>query len=203
MPHRLARLVSILGHPLLTLPLAVLALMAAHGPAGDSGRLHATAIAMALIAAGVMGYAWWQVKRERWTHVDASAPNERANLNRGLLSLLTALATLAVWRAMPDLALGFALSAALILIAMASARWCKLSLHVAFAAYAAGLLWALSPAATTAAAVFTATVAWSRLRLSRHRPRDIAAGAIAGVAAAAAYALFISRVVALWPETRV
>jgi hypothetical protein len=202
MPYRLARLISILGHPLLTLPLAVLALMAAHNPAGDNARLHATAIGMALVATGVMGYSGWQVKRERWTHVDASAPRERMMLNRGLLLLLTTLTALAAWRGMPELALGLALSAALILIAMASIRWCKLSLHVAFAAYAAGLLWALSPIATVAAGAFTATIAWSRLRLSRHRPRDIAAGALAGIAAAITYALLIARVVALWSETQ-
>src|SRR3546814_12938217 len=80
-----------------------------------------------------MGYSRWQVRRQRWRHVDASGRGERRSLNRFLL-LLFAVATLATWAwASREFALGLALSALLVAAAMLSARWCKLSLHVAFA----------------------------------------------------------------------
>jgi hypothetical protein len=183
MPQRLARLISILGHPVLTLPLAALALVAARDPSS----LRTTAIGVALVAASVMGFSWRQVKRERWAHVDASRPEERLGLNRALLLLLAALAGLAMVRGMRELALGLALSALLILAALALSRWCKLSLHVAFAVYAAGLLWSLSAFAACAAFAFAAAIAWSRLALARHEPRDVAVGAAFGAAAAGVF----------------
>lgn len=186
MSHRLARLMSILGHPLVSLPLAAL-LLAAHGGAGRA-RLSALVLGLGVIAAGVMGYSHWQVRRERWRHVDASGRGERRSLNRFLLVLFV-VSTAATWAWAPqrEFALGLALSALLVATATLSARWCKLSLHVAFAMYASALLVQLSWLACVAGVAFTAGVAWSRLVLDRHAPRDLVAGAIAGLLAGLAF----------------
>ncbi|MFC3715942.1 phosphatase PAP2 family protein [Luteimonas soli] len=186
MSHRLARIVSVFGHPLVCLPVAAL-LLAAHQDAGPA-RLSALMLGSGAIALGVMGYSRWQVRRERWRHVDASGHGERRSLNRFLLAVF-AVATLAAWAgaAQREFALGLALSALLIAVAMLSARWCKLSLHVAFAMYAAVLLVQLSWLACAAGIAFTAAVAWSRLALDRHAPRDLVAGAIAGLLAGLAF----------------
>jgi membrane-associated phospholipid phosphatase len=186
MLNGIARALSILGHPLLSLPGAAL-LLAAHRGAGPA-RLAALAMGLGAIAAGVMGYSHWQVRRNRWRHVDASGRGERRTLNRFLLVLFAVAAT-AVWAWSPqrELALGLALSALLVAVAMVSARWCKLSLHVAFAMYAAVLLLQLSWLACAAGFGFALAVAWSRLVLDRHAPRDLAAGAIAGALAGLAF----------------
>lgn len=186
MSHRLARTLSILGHPLLSLPVAAL-LLAAHGGAGPA-RLSALVLGLGAIAAGVMGYSRWQVRRRRWRHVDASGRDERRSLNRFLLILFAA-STLVAWAWAPqrEFALGLALSALLVAAAMLSARWCKLSLHVAFAMYASALLVQLSWLACAAGIAFTAAVAWSRLVLDRHAPRDLLAGALAGLVAGIAF----------------
>ena len=186
MSHRLARIVSILGHPLVSLPVAAL-LLAAHGGVGPA-RLLTLVLGLGAIASGVMGYSHWQVRRERWRHVDASGRGERRSLNRFLL-VLFAVSTLATWAWAPqrEFALGLALSALLVAAAMLSARWCKLSLHVAFAMYASVLLVQLSWLACAVGVAFTAGVAWSRLVLDRHAPRDLVAGAIAGLLAGIAF----------------
>lgn len=186
MLNRLARAVSILGHPLLVLP-AALTLPAALRD-GDPRMLKTTLVGFTLFTALVLGWSWLQVRRARWTHIDASQPSERRSLNRTLLIAITIGALLA-WRGLPtpDLALALALSAGIVAVAILSARGCKLSLHVAFVLYAAGLLWPLGPAAVIAGCAFAAVVAWSRLRLSRHEPRDIVAGATAGVLSATIY----------------
>ena len=135
-----------------------------------------------------MGYSAWQVRRGRWAHVDASARHERGHLNRFLFVALAAGAALVAWHGtQPVVALGMAMSAAMILAAMASARWCKLSLHMAFAVFAAWLLRELGTIWTLAALLFAVAVAWSRLALRRHEPRDLVAGAIAGTLAGAAF----------------
>lgn len=183
---RFARAVSIIGHPLLVLPAALMWPAALRG--GDPRTLQAAFAGFALFAALVMGWSWWQVRRGRWTHVDASQQSERRSLNRMLLALIALGAWLA-WRALPTPhpGLALALSAGIVAAALLTTRWCKLSLHLAFAVYAIGLLWPLDWIAIVACCAFAAGVAWSRLRLSRHRPRDLVAGAIAGSLAAMAY----------------
>lgn len=186
MPERIARFVSILGHPLLVLPAALL--LPAAMRARDPQSLTSMAAGIALFAALVLGGSWWQVRRGRWAHVDASHRHERRSLNRTLLAMLL-LAALAARYGLPepDLALALLLAAAIVAIALLAARACTLSLHFAFAVYAAGLLWPLGGLAMAAGILFAAAVAWSRLRLSRHLPRDLFAGGLAGLFAAALY----------------
>ena len=179
MHDRLARIVSILGHPLLVLP-AALALPTALRD-GDPQALRSIATGFGVFAALMLTWSWWQVKRGRWAHVDASQPSERRALNRKLLVAIILGALLAWWRSpTPALAVTLALAACIVASAMLTARWCKLSLHVAMAVYAAGLLWPLGAWAVGAGCAFAALVAWSRLQLSRHQPRDLVAGAAAG-----------------------
>lgn len=186
MPLRLARAVSILGHPLLTLPLALVAPLAARQAAGTAPALGGIAAA----AAAVLGWSRWRVRRGAWSHVDASAPAERRGLNRFLLPLLAIGALLALASPVPGLAARLALAAAIVAAALATARGCKLSLHVAFAVYAGLLLMAWRLGAGVAMLGFAAAVAASRLALRRHAPRDLAAGALAGLGAGlAAWAL--------------
>jgi membrane-associated phospholipid phosphatase len=182
MPPALARTLSILGHPLLLLPTAALLLAVHEGT--DPRRVAALALGLGISAAIVMGWSWWQVRRRRWQHVDASGHDERRALNRFLLAVFViAAAVLWRWTTQRELALGMALSALLIAIAMLSARWLKLSLHVAFAIFAAILLVRVSWLAGVGGGLFAAAVAWSRLALARHAPRDLVAGAIAGLLA--------------------
>lgn len=170
----LARTVSILGHPVLVLPAAVW-LAAAPGEAPGQ-----TLAGFAVFGLLVMGWSWWQVRRGSWRHVDASAHDERRALNRFLLAGL-ALGMLLAWRfAAAPVALAIGLSLLLVLAAILSTRWCKLSLHIAFATYAAVLLWRIGPWAVALGLAFAAVLAWSRLALERHVPRDLFAGAVAG-----------------------
>ena len=181
----LARTVSILGHPLLVLPLAVLAL--SWSRTGRGGDTLAIAVGFGTFAAAVMAYSWWQVRRGRWTHVDASARHERSSLNRFLLVALAVAAALAWSAAMRELALGLGLSAALVATAILASPRCKLSLHLGFAVYAGMLLGHIDWRLSAGAFVFATLLAWSRLALQRHVPRDLVAGALAGLVAGSAF----------------
>jgi membrane-associated phospholipid phosphatase len=185
MTNAFARALSILGHPMLVLPLAALALARTQG---DGGGMLWLGLGFGLFAATVMSYSWWQVHRGRWAHVDASAKHERGALNRFLLIALTAGALLAAaFTPQRELALGLGLSAGLIAIAMFIARWCKLSLHMAFAVFAAALLSPLGWQYAAAGILFAGAIAWSRLALKRHTPADLLAGALAGALAGWAF----------------
>lgn len=179
----LARTLSIVGHPVVVLPLA--AWLASPRGSADMGTL----AGLAGFGGLALAWSWWQVRRGRWAHVDASGRVERAGLNLFLLALLAAGALLA-WRFAPrDVALAIGLSLPIIALAIVAARWCKLSLHVAFATYAALLLARLDPWVAPAGLCFAAVLAWSRLALARHAPRDLAAGAAAGACSGALFHL--------------
>ena len=169
-----ARLVSILGHPLLVLPLALLLPMATIDAAGTARA----AAGIAVCAALVLGWSWWRVRRGHWRHVDASNVHERRSLNVFLLPLFVLGALLA--SPQPGLSLRLALAAAIIAVALLATRWCKLSLHAAFAVYAALLLGAWQPAAGVAMLLFAIAITASRLALARHGMRDVVAGSVVG-----------------------
>lgn len=190
MLDRLARTVSILGHPLLVLP-AALALPVALRD-GDTATLRSMLVGFALFSALMLGWSWRQVRHGRWAHVDASQPSERQSLNRTLLMVI-AIGALVAWlrSPAPDLPLALALSACIVAVAMLTVRGCKLSLHVAFVVYSAALLWPLGVFAVGMGCASAGIVAWSRLRLSRHRPRDLVAGAAAGGLAGSGYWLIL------------
>jgi membrane-associated phospholipid phosphatase len=84
------------------------------------------------------------------------------------------------------MSVALALSGALIVIALLVARWVKVSLHVAFAAFATALLWPIK-LAVIAGIFVTAAVAWSRLVLGRHVAADVIAGLLLGAATGGAY----------------
>ncbi|MEP6907778.1 MAG: hypothetical protein ABI858_07345 [Pseudoxanthomonas sp.] len=189
MHHSFARAVSILGHPMLVLPFAALALTLSRGQTRTALGM---ALGFATFAAMVMAYSTWQVKRGHWSHVDASNAGERHSLNRFLLvSLLASTALAATFGHSRELVLGLGLSAAMVAIAMLTARWWKLSLHMAFVVFASCLLWfAASWWVGLIALAFAALVAWSRLALQRHVPRDVVAGMATGAWAGVVFAAF-------------
>lgn len=82
----LARAVSIVGHPLVTLLAALLCKSWSRGATvRDLGSIVlGTAIAGGLVAA----YSWYRVRRGDWAHVDASNVGERRSLNRVLFGVL-------------------------------------------------------------------------------------------------------------------
>lgn len=161
------------------LPSALLLPAVAGGLPGTAG----VAVAFALAAALVMGWSWRRVRQGRWAHVDASAGDERRSLHRFLLPVLAAATLLALW-APAGVSAYLGLSALIVAVAMLAARWCTLSLHAAFAVFAALMLLRWTWWAGAAALAFAALVIWSRLVLARHQPRDLAAGAAAGTGAA-------------------
>ena len=188
-PPIAARALSVIGHPALLMPAAVAGSAAANGAPPRVLQL-GLAASMA-VAVCVILYSLAQVRAGRWSHVDASAPRERRQLNLVLCMLLFGAAGLLWWTGQPRLLpLGLGLGGSMVVAALLLRRWLKLSLHTAFAVYAAALWW---PNAGGAAIVLllAAAVSWSRLALRRHTGAEVAAGLLAGIAAGAVFAVFV------------
>ena len=187
-----ARALSVVGHPALVMPLAVLLAAAQRGaPPHDLWLAGAAAVG---VACSVGVFSVLKVRSGRWLHIDASGPVERLHLNLFLIGLLLAAAA-GLWLASGSLVLaaGLGSTGTIVLAALATRRRMKLSLHCAFAAYAAALAWPSLPAMALLAALALA-IGWSRLSLRRHTPREVLAGLAAGALAGYGFHLF-----ATWP----
>jgi len=184
--HRIAtaRLLSIVGHPALLMPVAVA--FAASGT-GAPPQLLRVALSTAVAVAVIVGLvSLWQVRAGRWAHVDASHPHERNQLNLLLVGLLCAAAALLWALGQPSaVAAGPLLAALLVLLAHALRRWLKVSLHAAFALFAAALVWPHA-LGTLGIGLLAISVAWSRLVLRRHTLPEVLTGLLLGAAFGAA-----------------
>ena len=184
-----ARAVSIAGHPAMLMPVAVAIAAPTH--------IRSAALAVSLVCAGaVLGYSLYKARRGQWAHMDASVPAERAQLNlrvgAGLLATAGALWLAGVHAGFPVVV---GLSGLIVAAGHLFRGMAKLSLHVAFAVFAAFLVWPNHLAAATLA-LTAIGVAWSRLALQRHVAADIILGALAGAAAGLAFHMAVARLAA-------
>ena len=191
--QRFARAASLLAHPVLVMIIAA----AVAGRDEEGHGATAATLAFTLGAAlVVMGYSALQVRTGRWSHIDASLPRERSQLNRFASWVLLALAAgLAVVGASPGVVAALALSGLIVLSGQLLRGRLKSSLHVAFAAFATLIAWP-DAWAVGALSVAVLVVGWSRLALGRHTLADVVAGALTGVLAGAAFHWFLR---AGWP----
>ena len=173
-----ARALSVLGHPALLMPVSVI--LAAATKNAPPRVLYAAAAAAVFVAVSVVVYSLVQVRAGRWSHVDASIPRERSQLNFFLAFLLFGGAALLWWSGQPrPIFTGLAVGGALVGFALALRGWLKVSLHAAFAVFAASLLWPSLPAVALVL-LLAAGVSWSRLVLRRHTLQEVGVGLLAG-----------------------
>lgn len=181
-----ARAVSVAGHPAVLMPLAAVI--------ASPGQMRRASLVVSLVcASSILGYSLYKARRGDWMHVDASVPAERAQLNaRAGIGLLTAAAALFFSGLHVGVPVVIGLSGLIVVVAYLFQGVAKLSLHVAFAVFAAFLVWP-DHVVAAAFAFAAAGVAWSRLALRRHVAADIILGALAGAAAGVAFHAAVAR----------
>ena len=182
-----ARWVSIFAHPFVMAGLMV-AVVAMRRPSGNA--FGSVLLVAACVVVPIALLMFLQVRRGRWTNVDASRTSERPALFVvALAGLVAAMAWLLVHDPRSFLVRGMLVVAALLLVAALVTRRVKVSLHMAFAALAATTLCLLGSRVGFALAAVVPLVFWSRLALARHRVVELVAGLALGVAAGAVLVL--------------
>lgn len=182
-----------MGHPFVFIPAAIVF----HGvfqpdvtrktPASASAILPIVGIVLlGMFAIG--GYVAHGLRKGRWADVDVSVREQRGGLYAVSL-LSTAAATLAFHFTGPPIGVRGSLIAFLLVLfsALVNLRL-KISLHVAFAAYAAGIACGRRLDVLVVASLLALAIAWSRLVLRRHTLPEVIAGACAGAIAGVAFA---------------
>ncbi len=159
---------------------------------GDGAPVMAFQIAVVssvFVSISIVAYSWVQVRAGRWSHVDASVPGERRQINLFLMLLFFCFAGLMLALGQPQShVIGPAFSGALVAFGHLLRPWFKVSLHASFAMFGASLLWP-SLVGTLAVLVLALGVAWSRLVLSRHTPHEVVIGVLAGAATGVVFKL--------------
>jgi len=175
----LARWVSIVAHPFVTMLVLVGALELQRGWAAAARLVAAVTLLFVVPLALLMAR---QVRRRAWDTVDASHPRERPVLyGVGAAGLLALLGYLAVVYPGSPLLRGAAGTLAMLAVCAMVTPWIKVSLHMATAALAAAVLVGRGlPLGWPLAAVLP-LLAWARVALGRHRWREVALGFLIGV----------------------
>ncbi len=175
----LARWVSILAHPFVMVALLV-AVPATRQSSGNVVQSVLLVIIAVVVPIAVLMFL--QVRRGRWSNVDASKPSERPVLFMvALAGLVAALAWLLFNDPQSFLMRGMLTVAAFLLVSALLTRWVKLSLHVAFAALTTTTLVLLGSAVGYTLMAVVPVVFWSRIALARHRVHELVVGLVLGV----------------------
>jgi hypothetical protein len=176
---QLARWVSILAHPFVMVALLV-AVPAMRQTSGNA--VQSVLLVVFAVVVPIAGLMFRQVRRGRWSNVDASKPSERPVLFMvALAGLVAALGWLLLNDPQSFLVRGMLVTAGFLLLAALLTRWVKLSLHVAFAALTATTLCQLGSAVGYALVAVIPVVFWSRIALGRHRLHELLVGLVLGI----------------------
>lgn len=178
MSERVARIVSIVLHPFAVFTALALIAAARLEPAS----LPRTLLGIGVVVAIVWAFVWQRHRSGRWSTVDASQRHERP-----LLYLLALVLAGLYWLWMGGTASptsqGVLTVVVMLCVAGVLNRWIKLSLHMASLAFASVALLPLSTLAAAVALALLPVLAWSRLRLGRHRMDEVLGGTGLGVLA--------------------
>jgi membrane-associated phospholipid phosphatase len=178
-----ARSVSLALHPAIVLPGAVLWVTAERGELASSASRLLIMLGTVLVGTAVVHA---RVRRGAWTDADVSSRAERPAFLLFALGLCgVCAAALMATRASHEWLIGIGGCATVLTCALALHAWWKVSMHTAFAVYAACFTGLASPAAGFLLSVAAALVGVSRVRLGRHDPGEVWVGAAVGLAAGA------------------
>jgi membrane-associated phospholipid phosphatase len=179
---KIARIISVIGHPFVLMSLTVLIV-----------AFHRTHLLRALTIGGVTVLSTAtplffiirrQVSAGKWSDHDVSDASERRSFYPVAITI-NVLATLLFYLLdFPHgLIVGMLISLVILLAAMLINHWSKISLHQIFAVYFAVALFAVSYWSGAGFLLLAAAVGWSRIELKRHSLAQVLSGAFLGATA--------------------
>lgn len=185
---RAARIISFIGHPLITTSAFLLFLGRRH----SAISLQASLLVIAVV---VIPLALWNLRNSRagtYSNFDVSVRTERHSMY-GVTVALMVLAALVLYLANVAFPLRAGMTGILAMFAVAAVanHWIKLSLHAAVSCYLAVGMMAIDVRAGVVLLGCSLVVALSRLVLHRHSLLELTGGAGLGLAAGAALLIWI------------
>ena len=177
-----ARWLSIVFHPFVTVAAMVGAAAAARQSSADAVRSVAVVVLFTIVPLALL--MWRQVRRGKWDNADASNRTERPILYLvGGVSLLALLGFLTLRVPQSFMLRGVIATLGMLAVCAIATRWIKVSLHMAFATLAATALALLRSPVGYLLLLAVPPLVWARLTLQRHTLVEVALGTIIGAAA--------------------
>jgi len=189
----ISRVVSVLGHPLLTA--AAFVLFVSFTRFNGAKALVSSVVVIGLVILPIVAWNYRNTRQGRYSNFDVSVRSQRHSFYGVSIALLL-LATLVLWLTgqPPALCCGMAFALLLVVLSGLVNRYIKASLHTSVSVFLSLALLTMHPVAGAVLLGFSGVVAGSRLVLKRHTPPEIAAGALIGLATGGGLHFFMKHV---------
>jgi hypothetical protein len=187
------RVVSVLGHPLLTA--SVFVLFVAFTRFSGAKAVVSSLIVTGLVILPIIAWNYWNTRQGRYSNFDVSVRSQRHSFY-ALSIVLLLLGTLAMRLTgqPPALRYGMAFALLLVVVSGLANRYIKASLHTSVSVFLSLALLIIHPVAGAVLFGFSAVVAGSRWVLKRHTLPEIGVGAAIGLAVGGSLYFFMKHV---------
>lgn len=179
MNKSIAKIVSAMGHPLVTVPFVVIFIMFRTQPIKNAFFI--SSLVIGIIQIPVLINLAKKYKKGTIESFDVSDRNERKKFYLFVLPLLVSVNFILFITKQPyDLIFGFLFATILLFTMQLMNYFIKSSLHVAVNTYLGFLLFNFNPLAGIFWWIFVLMIAWSRLVLKKHTTQEVVCGLIIG-----------------------
>jgi len=184
--RKVARIISIVGHPFLVVPLAI---VLATQNDGASRRAILLAVGGTMLALTIYVVRKW--RKGDFKDIDVSTREQRPRVFFiGIAASGLACLAMRLSRQNEAAIRGTAIACGTLVVLFLVNRFLlKASLHGAFSAMAAGIVWRANMPLAIGFAVLALIIGWSRVAYGRHTTPEVVVGLGIGAASAAAFVL--------------
>ncbi|MBP1616479.1 MAG: phosphoesterase PA-phosphatase related protein [Bacteroidetes bacterium] len=179
MKQKFAQFISVIGHPLLTIPLFVLIVTFSKENSSTAILVSFLIIGCFFIPVTIMLFV--KSRNGSYSNFDVSNRIQRKSLYVFSIPLLTAV-TIVLYLTDQSLSICLSVFFALILliVSMVVNFFVKSSLHVSLNVFLAALVYGVDSKIAVAILLFTLVLIWSRITLGRHTCKEVILGFILG-----------------------
>jgi membrane-associated phospholipid phosphatase len=176
---KIATFISIVGHPLLTIPLFILIVLFGNEDSSRAAPISFLIIGCVFIPVIIRLYI--KSKNGSYTNFDVSDKIQRRSLYLFVVPLLLIVTIiLFATNQSRNLCLGVLFALLLLILSQAINYFVKSSLHVSLNIYLSALIFTVNFKAGVAALLFTGLISWSRIKLGRHSVKEVLFGLLIG-----------------------
>jgi membrane-associated phospholipid phosphatase len=177
---KIAGFISIIGHPLLTIPLFIIIVMFGYEVLSKAVLISFLIIGCVFIP--VIGLMYLKSRKGTFTNFDVSDQTQRRSLFLFVIPLLL-IVTLILFMTHQsgNLCLSVLFALILLIVSYAINFLIKSSLHASLNIYLTSLIFTQNTTIGIVVLLFTLLISWSRVELGRHSVKEVIMGLLTGV----------------------
>lgn len=177
---KVANFISIIGHPLLTIPIFILIVL--FGTEGFSKAALNSSLIIGCIFVPLILWMFLKSRNGSYTNFDVSDRTQRKSLFRFAIPLLFIVTVvLFATHQSKNLCISVLFALVLLIVSQVINLFVKSSLHVSFNIYLAALIFTVNFKIGIIALLFTGLLMWSRVKLERHTIKEVLFGLVTGI----------------------